>query len=385
MYTGKKITEFNAAIPGEDEAFHIAAPLTREFTGSIAKQYAGKVTYCIGWSTVQSDTEHTRVSMSKTPSELVSKSGNLEGTVGAWFSDQLIDPMDPQYSTLTEIIDSSTANRVACHDKHGPSNDSSKHDSFRLYEDTYAFCSRHKFNENRRMEMLNARFNSDLKLKDCKLIPHSEVEIEIPVDLKLFEDILWVDPIDVQRYQGKKYLKHIYDIITNHCEVINRSMEHRDLLIGDTPPTLYGALEAFTNIFSPRRPLNPHRKTLIRRSNYREDNISRFNVIVNVARASGIPYRSRDDAFSSRRTSLMSSIQNSRFYFFFVTIVETCVRSSVHFPLLRAINIIFRFPVQRHANVRPFVTVTFRGKMLRTSTVDSSNPTWNEQIVLPIK
>lgn len=41
--------------------------------------------------------------------------------------------------------------------------------------------------------------------------------------------------------------------------------------------------------------------------------------------------------------------------------------------------------VQRHANVRPFVTVTFRDKMLRTSTVDGSNPTWNEQIVLPIK
>lgn len=41
--------------------------------------------------------------------------------------------------------------------------------------------------------------------------------------------------------------------------------------------------------------------------------------------------------------------------------------------------------VHRHANVRPYVTVTFRDKMLRTSTVDSSNPTWNEQIVIPIK
>lgn len=41
--------------------------------------------------------------------------------------------------------------------------------------------------------------------------------------------------------------------------------------------------------------------------------------------------------------------------------------------------------VHRHANVRPFVTANFRDKTLRTSTVDGSSPTWNEQIVIPIK
>lgn len=305
MHAERKIAEFNAAIPSEDEPFRMAAPITKAFT---AKPYAGKVTFCIGWSTLRSD---TRLPEPHSPAKLVSTTSNLEGTVGAWFCDQLIDPMDPQNATLTKIVDNSAVKRSAGHDKSSP-HEPPAIDSFRLHEDAYAFCSRHKFNENKRIDMLNARFNSDLKLKDCKLIPHTEVEIEIPVDLKMFEDMLWVDPIDVQRYQGKKYLKHIYDIITNHCEVINRDTEHRDLLIGDTPPTLYGALEAFTNIFSPRRPLNPHRKTFIRRSNFREDSVSRFNVIVNVVRASGIPYRGRDEVVSSRRTSLMSSIQNSK-------------------------------------------------------------------------
>lgn len=46
---------------------------------------------------------------------------------------------------------------------------------------------------------------------------------------------------------------------------------------------------------------------------------------------------------------------------------------------------LYSLSVHRHTNVRPFVTVTFRDKILRTSTVDSSNPTWNEQIVIPIK
>lgn len=41
--------------------------------------------------------------------------------------------------------------------------------------------------------------------------------------------------------------------------------------------------------------------------------------------------------------------------------------------------------MHRNANVRPFVTANFRDKTLRTSTVDGSSPTWNEQIVIPIK
>lgn len=227
----------------------------------------------------------------------------------AWLSAQIdsqIDPMDPNNIDLASVIEKTAAKVPQRSDVEMRKN------LFRLNEDTYAFCDREKLNDNKRIELLNARFNSDLKLKDCKLVPHNEVEIEIPVDLKLFEDMLWVDPIDVQRYQGKKYLKHVYDIITNHCEVINRNYEHRDLLIGDTPPTLYGALEAFTNIFSPRRPLNPHRRTLIRKSNFHEDRVNRFNIIINVVRASGIPFKGSNDATVSRRTSMGSAMQSRK-------------------------------------------------------------------------
>lgn len=293
----------------ENDLFQSTNTIAKEFVGAVARQCTGKITYCIGWSS-ELNAEREKSSTSQTPNQIISTKANLKGTVGTWFSDQLIDPMDPQNSTLTEFIDNSGPKALTKGENSLPKKN--KKNEYRLYEDVYAFCSRHKFDENKRIELLNARFNSDLKLKDCKLIPHNEVEIELPVDLKIFEDMLWVDPIDVQRYQGKKYLKHIYDIITNHCEVINRNMTHRDLLIGDTAPTLSGALEAFTNIFSPRRPLNPYRKTIIRRSNFREDNISRFNVVVNIVRASGIPYRSRDEVMASRRTSLASTIQNSK-------------------------------------------------------------------------
>lgn len=253
----------------------------------------------------------------------------MRSTIEKWYEEQLIDPMDPENGTMAPIIaelTSATPRPPAAQPIEASQNvdnviaDGEASDLFRLNEDIHTFCALNKFNANKRLELLIARFNSDLKLKDCRLVPHTEIEIEVPTDLNIFEDMLWIDPIDVQRYQGKKYLKHVYDIITNHCTVINRNYEHHDLLIGDTPPTLNGALEALANIFSPRRPLNPTRRTshsAVRRTNLNDsDRINRFNIVVNVVRASNIPYRSRTDRGTNgggaRRSSLASTVQNCK-------------------------------------------------------------------------
>lgn len=306
MTVSKRIAETFYPTPHETELYLPTLQSVVDFESQVGRKFVGKLVCAIGWAASDLDSVHSK----SLGSDRLPKPTPIQETVDQWFSDQLIDPMDPNNIDLASTIEKTAGKPPK------QSDDQLQKKLFRLNEDTYAFCDREKLNDNKRIELLNARFNSDLKLKDCKLVPHNEVEIEIPVDLKIFEDMLWVDPIDVQRYQGKKYLKHVYDIITNHCEVINRNYEHRDLLIGDTPPTLYGALEAFTNIFSPRRPLNPHRKTLIRKSNFHEDRINRFNIIVNVVRASGIPFRNNNDVTVSRRTSLGSAMHSREMKFF---------------------------------------------------------------------
>lgn len=307
MTVSRRIAEGQYQTPNEMEVFMPTSISYVEFEGQGAKKYVGKIVCSIGWTSFDVDSEKNSTRYSKT------EGMPIQGTVEQWFSDQLIDPMDPDNSALTSAMEKSIATTPTAKSIAKP-NVQPRKNLFRLNEDIYAFCERDKLNDNKRLDLLNARFNSDLKLKNCKLVPHNEVEIEIPADLQMFEDMLWVDPIDVQRYQGKKYLKHVYDIITNHCEVINRNYEHRDLLIGDTPPTLYGAIEAFTNIFSPRRPLNPHRKHFIRKSNFLENRIHRFNIIINVVRASGIPYRNVNDVAVNRRMSLGSTMQNCKIY-----------------------------------------------------------------------
>lgn len=370
----KRIAEIRISVPHDNEVFEVTPTLFSEFIEnqpSTTKGYSGKIAFNIGWSILSTDNDQWKP-FSVQSSVKVGTPTRKTIEANDQLANDLIDPMDPENCEFVQIIDNTRTSASI-----GSKIVTKRKDVFRLNEDAYAFCPRDKLNDNKRIEILNARFNSDLKLKDCKLIPHNEIEIEFPTNLKIFEDMLWVDPIDVQRYQGKKYLKYVYDIITNHCEVINRNYEHRDLLIGDTPPTLYGAIEALTNMFSPRRPLNPNRHkttSAVRKSNYHEDNIHRFNIIVNVVRASGIPYRNNSNEMptSSRRTSFGSTMQN-------------CTNFQLGSYKFSCVSFFLLFSVHRNANVRPFVTATFRDKTLRTSTVNGTSPTWNEQIVIPIK
>lgn len=341
MKIEKKLAEIFLPIPCEDETFANTSPLTLCFA-SASETHSGTIGCRIGWNETASTHTSTAAVAIATPSARMRSVADtkMRSTIEKWYAEQLIDPMDPENGSMAPIIAELTSStpRVQRHAitpfVDAPQNaqhvnddvgdgDGDGSDVFRLNEDIHTFCALNNFNANKRLELLIARFNSDLKLKDCRLVPHTEIEIEVPSDLNIFEDMLWIDPIDVQRYQGKKYLKHVYDIITNHCTVINRSFEHHDLLIGDTPPTLNGALEALANIFSPRRPLNPTRRTsnsVVRRTNLNDsDRINRFNIVVNVVRASNIPYRSRterpNNGGSARRSSLASTVQNCKKYF----------------------------------------------------------------------
>lgn len=221
--------------------------------------------------------------------------------------DDLIDPYNPDnFDFLSKTNNFKQQFEIKSNVQHIKSSnfndrnesDNDLNDKFRLNEDLNYFCPIKKFINNKRIELLCARFNNDIKLKDYRLVPHNEIEIEIPTDLNIFEDLLWVDPIDVQRYQGKVYLKHVYNIITNHCTVISKNLNHQDLLIGDTAPTLNGAIEALKNMFIPRRPLHPSRSNLSannsRRIHLNDSNgKTNFHIIVNIVRANGIPHRNQ--------------------------------------------------------------------------------------------
>ncbi|XP_050101175.1 coiled-coil and C2 domain-containing protein 2A [Anopheles aquasalis] len=248
-------------------------------------------------------------------------------------------------------------------DPQGTEQDDETPPVFRFNEDLLAFCSEETIERNERLQMLSKRFNRTLKYRDAKFIPQSERELAFTgyddheqEQRKIIDETLGTDPIDLQRHRGKRYLQKVYDVISNHCRVLTQDKMNNNLLIGADQVPSFGALSlAFLEIFGPRRPLKPSRRSPTSRASIRVTDVTHFRLVVTIVRAFGIPMRTEDSqsmaADDGRRHSNMSSI--GRFSF-------------------------------RTSSVRPYITVSIKDRVLRTSTADGTAPTWNEQLELPL-
>ncbi|XP_049548327.1 coiled-coil and C2 domain-containing protein 2A [Anopheles darlingi] len=275
-----------------------------------------------------------------------------------WFEDHALnheEDLDPQQLQTLTIAQNQSKSAPTEQDDEAPP-------VFRFNEDLLAFCSEETIERNERLQMLTKRFNRTLKYRDAKFIPQSERELAFTgyddheEQRKIIDETLGTDPIDLQRHRGKRYLQQVYDIISNHCRVLTQDKVNNNLLIGADQVLSFGALSlAFLEIFGPRRPLKPSRRSPTSRASIRVTDVTHFRLVVTIVRAFGIPMRTEDSQSSAaddgRRHSNMSSI--GRFSF-------------------------------RTSNVRPYITVSIKDRVLRTSTADGTAPTWNEQLELPL-
>lgn len=269
---------------------------------------SGKIAIKIGWSDVH-DQDRSCDPAKRDPFQ-----DKTNEQIQKWYEDYLLDPMDPEVNNLVDSIRKP--------DRATNGTKSRSQNVFRLNEDLTAFCSEAELNQNKRLNMLIARFSNDLQLKN-QVVPHAEREIPDlnEEDMRIIEELGWMDPIDVQRHRGRKYLRNIYRIMTNHFESMTESCDSQDLLIGDTPPTFGSLLAALGQLFGPKRPLNPHRKsTTMVRKTFKPAQLTNLKLIVNVIRASGIPMRiGQEQAQSARSNSEGYQVPFSRkdwmFYF----------------------------------------------------------------------
>uniref|UniRef100_A0A182V501 C2 domain-containing protein n=2 Tax=Anopheles merus TaxID=30066 RepID=A0A182V501_ANOME len=238
--------------------------------------------------------------------------------------------------------------------------DESDETEFLFNEDLLAFCSEETIEQNERLNMLSKRFQCSLKYRDAKFIPQTERELAVDgieeQSMKIIDETLGTDPIDLQRHRGKRHLQKVYDTISNHCRVLNQDkVNNANLLVGGDQVPSFGSLSlAFLEIFGPRRPLKPSRRSPNSRASVRVSDVTRFKIIVTIVRAFGIPMRMEDYQTGAvgRRNSNMSS-SNGRFSF-------------------------------RTSNVRPYIAVSLKDRIFRTSTADGTAPTWNEQLEVPL-
>lgn len=225
-----KIAEIFMPMPNENDVFANCPETHIEFTSLDAKT-SGQIGVTIGWSSPNdtSDNANTANDLAARKCRMLNRKHQMYQT---WYNEHLLDPMDPEISSMVDNLENGALP--------SPGKDSNTTQPiFRLNEDLSAFCAAEQLDTNQRLNMLCARFRSDLNVKGDRPIPNSAREIEqlADEDFNLIEELGWMDPIDVQRHRGRKYLKNIYRIIGNHVAKTIDCLDSQDLLIGDTPPT----------------------------------------------------------------------------------------------------------------------------------------------------
>lgn len=230
----RTIIELFLPIPEPHELFDVATITPMTFA-TISKQRSGRIDVKMGWTTtlsscnVSNNCQFTR--------KLRKPIADNHETIQQWFNDELLDPLDPETASLTQQMFRKDPITYPT-----PTEEKSMK-LFRLNEDRTAFCSADVIRQDKRLNLLADRFNADLKFKDRKFIPNTEREIidcENTDDegaAQCIEDLEWMDPIDLQRHRGKKYLRNLYRTLTNYCDILSRSADAQNLLIGDDIPT----------------------------------------------------------------------------------------------------------------------------------------------------
>jgi len=276
-----------------------------------------------------------------------------------WFDQKLLNPLDPDAQKLVRYIVDSKNEDVQTNISKGTST-IPENDLFRLNEEELAFISEEEFNSIERFNILKSRYQNDLNYKNKKLIPQLERELEFDKDkdTNIIDESQIADPIDLQRFRGRKYLRKVYEIITNHCENLNRDKMNTNILIGDEFPTFSSLSLAFFEMFGPKRPLKPTRRVTSSRASCKLNEVTNFNIVVTVVRATNVPIRCEETQTSSRKSSTLSTQGTTKFTPF--------KNSSIHPHVFVAISL------KDHHHT------------CRSSSSEGTNPMWNEQLSLPL-
>lgn len=317
---------------------------------------SGRVCVKMGWTSEEVDENSDEVKIVR-KTNVRDKPFVSHDVLRKWFDSNLLNPLDPDAENLVKFVNQGTEEDLKMTD--GAALET-QNNLFRFNEEELAFCSEEELNSIERFHLLKARHNKDLNFRNKKLIPQSERELEHDrdKDINIIDESSIADPIDLQRFRGRKYLKKVYETISNHCEILNRDKMGTNILIGDDCPTLGSISLAFLEIFGPKRPLKPIRRLNSSRASYKLTDITNFNIVVTVVRATNVPVRSDEPTQASSRKSS-----------------STIAPGPSKFTPFKSFS--------THPHV--FVTISLKDHhhTSRTSSAEGTNPMWNEQLTLP--
>lgn len=361
---------------------------------------SGTVSLKLGWSVTE--TTHTVLNTNShfDPSRTSFK---------LWHHDQQIDPMDPDIASLLSGLSVVRPQPTNSIDGMKRASDAVANDvlgMFRLNEDLTAFCSREIIDQDVR---LNALIDRDRNAR-CGVVAPSSREIAadagdagdlvVPNADRIIEDVDFMDPIDVQRHRGRKYLFNVYRTVGQHCDRLRKQSANLDLLIGNDVPTVATFFAGLRQLFrsvpggrlEPARHLGadpststaepallPSTVPFVQQQRQQQHQKQQQRLVVNILRAHGVPCRRQQLSSAATLQHRQLSAGGD---------ASTSATTTTMTRKQSAVSSIMSQHQQQCATslVRPYAVVSLRDRSVRTGTADGSgsNPTWNEQLMLTL-
>ncbi|XP_034250216.1 coiled-coil and C2 domain-containing protein 2A [Thrips palmi] len=281
------------------------------------------------------------------------KDGSFDLTkLTEWAQKSQLDPNDPSNASFFFLLKNLSANSKQ------------ELNYFRLspLQCNFDFCEPSFLDKNRRLRLLVLRAQGETEFRDWKQIPNREKEISTEIfksyekrlsvsarETELDVEMMWSDPLSSHRAWGRLYLERVYQRVLAQCRQAQRSANLHHIVAEDQVPDISTLGLTFMKWLQPKRPLRPLRKE---RKKVAVQSLAgqEVRLMVNVIRAFEVPVRKMTD-------SLLGSVS---------------VPSSTNLGFATVA-------------VRPFVEVSFQGLSFRTTTAEGANPTWNQDLQIPVR
>ncbi|XP_014273915.1 coiled-coil and C2 domain-containing protein 2A [Halyomorpha halys] len=263
------------------------------------------------------------------PNKVTKPSQNNIQKLKEWVEQVQLDPNDPNNADLFEYLKTAE-------------NKEPKTNSSNIME----FCSEEEIFENPRLKLLMLRHAGQPEFRTMRMIPLNEREI--PKDIfKLYEKRISGrqkkskgGSLEQERAWAKEYIEQVKEEVLKKSK-LNQAKTFTDMIHEEPVPDLGTLGLTFMKFLQPKRPLRPRRK---KRKKYPVKSLAgqQLEIIINIGRAFEVPVRK--DANERSNEESFSVVP-----------------------------------------VRPFIEVTFQGERRRTNTAEGANPTWNQDLHIPIE
>ncbi|XP_014248384.1 coiled-coil and C2 domain-containing protein 2A [Cimex lectularius] len=337
LFGKKPIAEIYIPIPGristevadwqnfEFSCGHITGELSHSGVGtSVKKLTSGTISVRMGWA----EPLPNILPPSKSHKD-VSKGKNSDvEKLKEWVEQVQLDPNDPTNADLLEYI-KSKEERI---DFERQQRDSSCLD----------LCTDEDISENPRLKLLTLRQAGQPEFRSMRKVPLNDREI--PKDIfKMYQKRIGLVKkkgkcgLDDVREEGKIFLDQLREEVTKVWRQ-EHNKTFREMVHEEPVPDLWTLGLTFMKWLQPKRPLRPKRKG---RKKLPVKSLvgQQLEIMVNIGRAFEVPVRKEED------------------------------KTSEDFQVVA---------------VRPFVEVTFQDQRRRTPTGEGPNPTWNQDLHIPV-